>query len=114
MTDAMQSFSFRKEVYALVDKSNFTHKIIFTVLIAFMLSIAYPFVSQTLGVNNGHTNTNIAHADEKDDKGDKDDKDDKDDKGNGDKESESAEYSDDVPTSKNKWTLYSGFIMDSG
>lgn len=112
MTDAMQNFSFRKEVYALVDKSNFTHKIIFTVLIAFMLSIAYPFVSQTLGVNNGHTNTNIAHADEKDDKGDKDDKDDKDDKG--DKEDSESDAKDKVPTSKNKWTLYSGFIMDSG
>lgn len=108
MTDVMQNFSFRKEVYALVDKSNFTHKIIFTVLIAFMLSIAYPVLSQTLGVNNGHTNTHIAHADEKDDKKDDDKKDD--DK----KEDSDSDAKDKVPTSKNKWTLYAGFIMDSG
>ena len=93
-------FSFRKEVYALVDKSNFTHKIIFTVLIAFMLSIAYPFVSQVLGVDNGHMNT--AHA----------------------KSSEQKQWEKDTKAEKkankssnkykrDRWTLYAGFIMDN-
>lgn len=101
MTDAMQNFSFRKEVYALVDKSNFTHKIIFTVLIAFMLSIAYPFVSQTLGVNNGHTNTNIAHAESAEQKQWEEDTDKEGTDGN------KSKYQ------RDKWTLYAGFIMDN-